>query len=159
MVAIFSGRRRTSAPPMSGDAVEALVASGGRKPLDSVFCTAGSHRAHRGVRIRRGADGAIVSVRIGRWRALTASSTRRLTEVRELGDQRVAVRIERFADGAASPTSEIWELYNLEGRLEASMQTTPDGKFGMLTNYRTRYSSRLAANADGRLRSIETWRI
>lgn len=160
MVAFNCTRRsRKNAVAPAGPAVETLVAHGGGSPLDSVFCAGASYRAERGVDVRRSADGTIVKIRIGRWRTLTASSSRRLAEVRELSVQRVAVRIERFADGGPQPTSEIWQLYDLEGRLEASLQTTPDGKFGMLTNYRTRYASRLAANAQGQLRPVETWKI
>jgi hypothetical protein len=79
--------------------------------------------------------------------------------VRELACQRVAVKIERLSDGTLRPSSEIWQLYDLEGRLEASMQTTPDGRFAMLTNYQTRLACRLALNARGVLETVESWSI
>ena len=79
--------------------------------------------------------------------------------MRELSCRRVAVRIERFADDGATPSSEIWQLYNLDGHLEAALQTTPDGKFAMMTNYRTRQACRLVANSQGDLQPVETWKI
>lgn len=157
MVAFFSSRRQfhrsSRRTPLDtlGAHVDALP--------ESMLHVVASHRAMRDVVIRKGPDGAIERVRIGRWRVLTADGQRRLAEVRELGCQRVAIRIERFADQGGHPSSEIWQLYNLEGRLEAAMQTTPDGKFAMLTNYRTRQAFRLAANAAGELVAVETWKI
>jgi hypothetical protein len=111
------------------------------------------------VEILRDPGGAIRRVRIGPWRVLTTGENRRLAEVRELGGRRVAVRIDRFAEGGDRPSSEIWQLYDLDGRLEASLQTTPDGKLAMLTNYRTREACRLVAAANGEMRPVETWKI
>ncbi|HYO24209.1 MAG TPA: hypothetical protein VEQ85_04605 [Lacipirellulaceae bacterium] len=123
------------------------------------FAAAGSHRSPASFHVHTGADGAISHIRIGRWRVLTASPERRLAEVRRVGGDRVAVRILRLADGQAAPSSEIWQLYDIDGRLDAALQTTPDGKFAMLTNYRTRQACRLAANEQGTLQAVETWRI
>jgi hypothetical protein len=120
---------------------------------------AASRRSARGHEVIRNRDGDIASVRIGPWRELTAGPQRRLAEVRELAQERIAVRIERFADGGNRPTSEIWQLYDLQGRLDAAIQTTPDGKFAVLTNYRTRQSCRLVRNAQGELETAETWSI
>jgi hypothetical protein len=128
-------------------------------PIDSILHAASSHRAAEHVELRKGADGDLVEVRIGRWRVITAGAGRRLAEVRQLGCRRVAVRIEKIADNGTLPSSEIWQLYHLDGRLEASMQTTPDGKFALLTNYRTRQACRLVADARGELQPAETWRI
>jgi hypothetical protein len=127
--------------------------------LDSMLHAASSHRAAEHVELRKDEAGGLVEVRIGRWRVIAAGTGRRLAEVRELGCQRVAVRIEKFADNGTAPSSEIWQLYHLDGRLEASMQTSPDGKFALLTNYRTRQACRLVANARGELQPAETWRI
>ena len=127
--------------------------------LDSTLHAAGSHRAASTVATRTGADGEILAVRIGRWRVLEAQNNRRLAEVRELGCRRVAVRIERFADGGVAPSSEIWQLYNLDGQLEAALQTSMEGKFALLTNYRTREACRLTADGAGQLRPVETWKI
>jgi hypothetical protein len=109
--------------------------------------------------MRRDAEGRLAEVRIGRWRVLVASDARRLGEVRELGPQRVAVRIDRMADNGVVPSSQIWQLYHLDGRLEASLQSTPDGRFALLTNYRTRQACRLSADDRGALRPVETWTI
>jgi hypothetical protein len=128
-------------------------------PIDSVLHARSSYRAAEHVELRKDAHGALLEVRIGSWRVIAAGSNRRLAEVRELGCQRVAVRIEKFADNGATPSSEIWQLYRLDGRLEAAMQTTPDGRFALLTDYRTRQACRLVADARGELRTVETWRI
>jgi hypothetical protein len=101
----------------------------------------------------------IQEIRIGRWRVIAAGPTRRLAEVRELGCERVAVRIERLADNGIIPSSEIWQLYRFDGRLEAALQTTPDGKFALLTNYRTRQACRMVANSQGELQPVEVWNI
>jgi hypothetical protein len=128
-------------------------------PLDSLLHAASSHRTAKHVELRRNADGQLTEVRIGRSRVITAGPNRRLAEVRELGCQRVAVRIETFPDIRSTPSSEVWQLYRLDGRLEASMQTTPDGRFALLTNYRTRQACRLVVDERGELRPAETWRI
>lgn len=128
-------------------------------PIDTVLSGDSSHRAAEHVELRKDGDGGLVEVRIGRWRVITAGMGRRLAEVRELGCQRIAVRIEKLADQGTLPSSEIWQLYRLDGRLEASMQTTPDGKFALLTNYRTRQACRLVADARGELQPAEMWRI
>jgi hypothetical protein len=98
-------------------------------------------------------------VKIGRWRTLAAGPQRRVAEVRELTCERVAIKINRFADGGERPSSEIWQLYDREGRLEAAMQSSPDGKFALLTNYQTREACRLVRNQRNELVAVETWRI
>lgn len=128
-------------------------------PLDSVLHASSSHRDVQHVDVRKDAQGRLAEVRIGRWRVIASGENRRLAEVRELGCQRIAVRIERFADSGVTPSSEIWQLYRLDGRLEAALQTTTDGKFALLTNYRTRQACRLVANPQGELRPVEMWRI
>jgi hypothetical protein len=127
-------------------------------PPDGAFC-AGSRRARLGVETVRDRLGQIVQVRIGRWRVLAAAAQRRITEVRELTERRVAVRIERFADGYGRPSSEIWHLYDAEGRLEAALQSSTCGKFALATNYQTRQACRLVRDARGELKQVETWRI
>jgi hypothetical protein len=108
------------------------------------------------VRDRRGE---ILQVRIGRWRVLSASPQRRIAELHEVGQRHVAVRIERFTDGAAQPSSEIWQLYDPEGRLEAALQSSCCGKFALLTNYRTRRACRLLRDARGELQMVEAWSV
>jgi hypothetical protein len=39
------------------------------------------------------------------------------------------------------------------------MQVAPEGKFAMLTNYRTRQACRLMADGDGALQVVESWKI
>jgi hypothetical protein len=158
MVAFNCSRRVARHDQGLHSPLEALTVERG-VPIDSVLHAASSHRTVEHVELRNDADGALVEVRIGRRRVIAAGSNRRLAEVRELGCQRVAVRIEKFADNGATPSSDIWQLYRLDGRLEAAMQTTPDGQFALLTDYRTRQACRLVADAHGELRTVETWRI
>jgi hypothetical protein len=159
MVAFNCSRRQRTAASPQRSPFDALVAGGGGGPLESAVSAAASYRALRDVVVRRNNCGEIVDVQIGRWRVVAATENRRLAEVRELACGRVALRIERFADNAMRPTSEIWQLYDLDGRLEAALQTTPDGKFAMLTNYRTRQACRLSADQQGNLKPVENWRI
>lgn len=156
MVALCSSRRKPPAASSPASVIGALNKVGG-PPMDSLFCNAASHRGERRVVVCRTPDGSIREVQIGRWRIVTASAERRLCEVRELSCGRVAVRIERPTHGGS--LSEIWQLYELDGRLDAAMQVAPDGKFAMLTNYRTRQASRLMADGNGALRTVETWKI
>jgi hypothetical protein len=109
--------------------------------------------------MRTDEHGELIEVDIGPWRSIAASRRRRLAEVRLLNDERVAVRIERFADDGKTPTSVTWQLYDCEGRLESDIQSTPNGVLILLTNYRTRQACRLKAAADGALQPVETWTI
>jgi hypothetical protein len=127
--------------------------------LESIVETAASRRRGACLEVVRDRQGEIAEVRIGRWRMLAPGPQRRIAEVHELADRRVAVRIERFADSGARPTSEIWQLYDAEGRLDAALQTSADGRFGLLTNYRTREACRLSRNAGGELEAVEQWRL
>jgi hypothetical protein len=160
MVAFKPSRRlvRSSFAAKSPSSVGVPVAAD-TIAMESVFAASASRLAAGDVEIRKAPEGDIVKVRIGQWRVLTAGVHRRLAEVRELSCRRVAVLIEKFADNGDRPACEIWQLYDLEGRLEASLQSTPDGKYAMLTNYRTRQACRMAANPDGELRPVETWKI
>jgi hypothetical protein len=157
MVAFSSSRRQRIEPQsLKQPTPEALAACG---VADPVFEAAGSRRKASRFQVIRDRDGAIASVRIGRWRVLAAAPQRRVAEVKELASERIAVRIERFTDAGDRPSSEIWQLYDLEGRLEAAMQTTPDGKFALLTNYQTRQACRLVRNLRNELETVETWSI
>lgn len=98
-------------------------------------------------------------MRIGPWRVLTTTDQRQLAEVRELSCGRIAVRIEKFAGETDLAASEIWQLYSLEGRLEASLHTTADGQFAMLANYQTRQVCRLTTDPQGDLCPVEMWSI
>jgi hypothetical protein len=159
MVAFCSSRRqRVEANVPKQPVAESLAACRAMESRGSVSAAA-SRRSPSGFQVVRNGDGGIAKVRIGTWRELTAGPQRRLAEVRQVAGQRIAVKVERFADGGHRPTSEIWQLYDLQGRLDAAIQTTPDGKFAVLTNFRTRQSCRLARNAQGDLETVETWSI
>jgi hypothetical protein len=158
MVAFNSSRRQPSPHQTSQQTMVDALAGREESLRDSVEA-ASSRRNAAGPAIYQDRNGEITQVRIGRWRVLSAAPQRRLAEVRELAAQRIAVRIERFADSCDRPTSEIWQLYDLEGRLEAALQSTPDGRFGLLTNYRTRETCRLVRNAQGELETVEAWKI
>ena len=150
MVAFNSSRRHLPQTLLADKpAPEALAQLGRDGSLRAAAADQASRRALSGVQVFRDGHGEIVHVRIGRWRIIAAAPHRRVTEVRELSCDRVAVKIERFTENGGRPSSEIWQLYDLDGRLEAAIQTTPDGKFAMLTNYRTRQACRLAANGRG----------
>jgi hypothetical protein len=159
MVAFTRGRRQYQpSRPAARTPVDLLIAD--RDTASQCpYHAAASHRADRGVEMRKNGEGFITDIHIGRWRTLTASSERRLAEVRELSCGRVAVRIERLASDGSTPSSEIWHLYDLDGRLNAALQTTPDGRFAMMTNYQTRQACRLVANLRGELQAVETWTI
>ena len=160
MVAFNSSRRQRSQCSAPKHAtVESLEACQREEPLRSAVEAGGSRRFAAAVETFRGGRGEITEVRIGRWRVLTSAPQRRIAEVRQLAGERVAVRIERFIDGGRHHSSEIWQLYDGEGRLEAALQTTPDGKFAMLTNYRTRQGCRLVRNRQGELETVETWSL
>ncbi len=159
MVAFGSSRRQpVEARLPKQPTAEALAACRNLESCGSVSA-AGSRRGACGHEVIRNREGGIASVRIGSWREVTAGPQRRLAEVKELPSDRIAVRIERFADGGDRRTSDIWQLYDLRGRLDAALQTTPDGKFAVLTNYRTRQSCRLVRNSQGELETVETWSI
>lgn len=160
MVALSSSRRQLSQPVVAPrSSVEALSTLGVDDGHAAEQAARASRRMPGSVEVSRDRQGQITEVQIGRWRTLTSAPHRRLAEVRELACQRVAVKIERLSDNSLRPSSEIWQLYDIEGRLEAAMQTTPDGRFAMLTNYRTRLACRLALNARGVLETVESWSI
>jgi hypothetical protein len=158
MVALTSRRQPRKAVTPEQPSVESL-ATCGRGASGGAFEGRASRRDGNGIDVVRSRDGEITQLKIGRWRQLSASPQRRLAEVRELSDDRIAVKIERLADGGARPSSEIWQLYDREGRLEAAMQSTPDGKFAILTNYQTRQACRLVANGRNELETVEAWNI
>jgi len=160
MVAFSSSRRHSSrAFSRPQNTVDALTATPGNDPLRDSLQAGASRRSAQGAEVVRDGRGEIVQVRISRWRTLSAGPQRRLAEVRELDGGRMAIRVDRFADSDTRPSSEIWQLYDREGRLEAALQSTPDGKFGVLTDYRTRQACRLVRNEKNELETVETWWI
>ncbi len=92
----------------------------------------------RDVEMFRDAQGEIRHVRIGSWRVIAASCTRRIAEVRQLAAcSRLAVRIELKETGSLFPTCTIWELYDVKGILLAMLQTTRDQEFWLATDFQT----------------------
>lgn len=95
-------------------------------------------RPGRKIELFRDANGEIRHVRIGSWRVIAASCTRRIAEVRQLAAcRRLAVRIELNESGSIFPTCTIWELYDLKGILLAMLQTTRDQEFWLATDFQT----------------------
>ena len=158
MVAFSSSRRRqpkTIVPKQLS--IEALAdCHFDQSPADG-FEAGASRRSASGVEVFRDRDNEITQVQIGRWRVLNAGPQRRIAEVRQLHGEQLAVRLERFSDNYAHPSSEIWQLYDRQGRLEAAMQSALDGRFALLTNYVTRQGCRLVKNTRGELEAVEQW--
>jgi hypothetical protein len=160
MVAFNSSRRQMPQSLLADKPAPEVLAQLSRDgSLRAAAAGQAARRACGSVEVARDGQGQIARVRIGRWRLIAAAPHRRVAEVRELSCDRVAVKIERLTETGGRPSSEIWQLYDMDGRLEAAIQTTPDGKFAMLTNYRTRQACRLAANRQGELVTIESWSI
>jgi hypothetical protein len=158
MVAFSSSRRhqpKTAFPKQIS--VEALAECPRGLPSSDAFHAGASRRGAPAVEVQRDGLNEIVQVRIGRWRVLNSAPQRRLAEVREIDGGNVAVRLERFADNGDKPSSEIWQLYDRQGRLEAALQRALDGRFAMLTNYVTRQGCRLTQNTRGELEAVEQW--
>lgn len=160
MIAVNSSRRQPLEPlKAASPSFEAIAPQRLCKPQQTEVQAAASRRCGHETNVVRNQRGEIVSVQIGRWRVLDEAPQRRLAEVRELGCDRVAVKIERFAESGSQPSSEVWQLYHVDGRLEAALQTTPDGRFALLTNYLTRQVCRMIRNAQGDLETVENWSI
>lgn len=157
MVAFSSSRRRS---PASNTAYPSSVDSLVKADLGqqrTAFQAGASRRDPVGLHVYRDRSGRIIQIHIGRWRVLSTSSQRRIAEIRELADSRLAVRIERFSDGGQHPTSEIWQVYDLSGRLDAALQTSCDGSFAVLSDYQARRACRMLRNARNKLEAVEMW--
>jgi len=160
MVAFNSTRRQpTRRSPCGSVSISSLVDRSGLEKRPETAAIHASRRATTSVGVERDGRGEIVNVRIGRWRALTASAQRRIEEVRELTCDRVAVRLSRCNAGDDRIRCEIWQLYDVQGRLMASLQTSSDGGFAMISDYESRKASRLVRNRQGELETVETWSI
>ncbi|MBA4106705.1 MAG: hypothetical protein C0485_13190 [Pirellula sp.] len=118
-----------------------------------------SRRTASSVDVERNGRGDVMSVRIGRWRTLTASAQRRIAEVRELHCDRVAVRLASGSEGDSRMGCEIWQLYDLQGQLLASLQTSLDGRLAVVSDYESRKASRLVRNRRGEMETAESWSI
>jgi hypothetical protein len=160
MVAFNSTRRQSSRQSTCGSVSASLLID--RQEREKLPETAGilaSRRAAITAAVNRNGRGEIMQVRIGRWRTLTASAQRQIKEVRALSCDRVAVSILRSDDGDKRQGCEIWQLYDLQGRLLASLQTSLDGGFAMISDYESRKASRLVRNRAGEMETVESWAI
>lgn len=111
------------------------------------------------VAYRRDSLGQISEVRIGSWRVIAASDTRRIAEVRELSCERTAVLIERRSTVTGPLTSVLWQLYDNSGRLLSAIHSTPDYEAALMMNYQSREACRLATDATGEMRTVAEWRF
>ena len=160
MVAFNSTRRQPNRQPSCGIvSVSSLIDRGELEKRPETAAIHASRRVATSVGVERDGRGEITCVRIGRWRTLAASAQRRIEEVRELRCDRVAVRLSRCNDGDNRIRCEIWQLYDLQGRLLASLQTSSDGGFALVSDYEARKASRLVRNRQGEMETAESWTI
>ena len=159
MIALSSSRRQGAKKFQVREPSIEAISSPAAGPMAFTLEGRASRRSASEVEVTRSRGGAIEQVRISRWRTLTATPQRRLAEVRELSGDRVAVKIDRLADGGNHSTSNIWQLYDREGRLQATMQCSADGRFAVLSNYQTRQACRLVRNGRNELETAESWTI
>ena len=111
--------------------------AGNRKTAAAWLRSIAKHVYHPEVEVYRDARGIIRHVRIGPWRIIAASKSRRIAEVRDLTCGRVVVRIERGNASQGIAPSTIWELYNLEGHLLALLQSVPDQDIWLATDFQS----------------------
>ena len=160
MVAFNSTRRQSPPQPACGSVSASSLFN--RQEHEKRPETAGiiaSRRAAASAAVDRDGRGEITQVRIGRWRTLSASARRQIKEVRALACDRIAVSILRCDVGDERQGCEIWQLYNLQGRLLASLQTSLDGGFAVISDYEFRKASRLVRNRTGEMETVESWTI
>jgi hypothetical protein len=160
MVAFNSTRRQSTRRPSCGSvSVSSLIDRGELEKRRETAAIQASRRAATSADVERDGRGEIMCVRIGRWRTLTASAQRRIVEVRELHGDRVAVRLSSSSEGDSRMRCEIWQLYDFQGRLLASLQTSSDGGFALVSDYEARKASRLVRNRRGEMETVESWGI
>ncbi|HEX6963310.1 MAG TPA: hypothetical protein VF175_15695 [Lacipirellula sp.] len=152
----FSSSRRHRTQPFLQTSPEALAARSDQALAQGV---AASRRNTHALSVTQASDGSIKNVRIGAWRLLSAGPERRIAEVRQLPSGPIAVRIERLADSGSRASSEIWQLYDPQGGLDAALQTAAGGALAILTNYRTRQACRMLRNGRNEFETVETWSI
>ena len=160
MVAFNSTRRHAARIDMSVDASASLLV--GRQNVDNsgeIAPISGSRRSPAGAEIVRDGAGNIIQARIGRWRVISASADRRIADVQEMSCGRLAIRLLRCANRELRPSCEMWQLYDVQGRLLASLQRSGDGGLAILTDYQSRQASRLAKNRYGELEVVESWSV
>ena len=95
----------------------------------------GGSRRSRPLEILRDAMGEITSVRIGRWRELTSSPSRQIVEVRPVALGRVAVKLQQSQADSDAACLMVWQLYDLNGRLLALLQSSGKDQPWVATKY------------------------
>lgn len=160
MVAFNSTRRRPERLDVDANASATALfeQQNGEKPGENAPLR-GSRRAASGVEIVRDLAGRIVQARIGRWRVISATADRDIVEVREASCGRIAIRLARCANRQGSASCEVWQLYDAQGRLLASLQRSADGGMAVVSDYELRQASRLVRNYEGRMERVESWSI
>lgn len=159
MVAFNSTRRQSPRQSCGSVSASSLIDRGELEKRRETAAIQASRRTTTSADVERDGRGEIVCVRIGRWRTLTASAQRRIAEVRELRCERIAVRLSSGREGDGRMRCEIWQLYDLQGRLLASLQTSSDGGFALISDYEARKASRLVRNRRGEMETAESWSI
>lgn len=160
MVAFNSTRRRAARLDVDANASAAtlLEQQNGEKPGENAPLR-GSRRSPRGVEVVRDATGRIIQARIGRWRVISAAVDRDIVEVHEASRGRIAIRLARCANRQERASCEVWQLYDGQGRLLASLQRSADGGMAVVSDYQLRQASRLVRSCEGKMERVESWNI
>ncbi|QDS97618.1 hypothetical protein [Adhaeretor mobilis] len=107
-----------------------------------------------GALVVRDATGQVEYVQVSRWRRVSAGPRRRIADVVRMEQGNVAVLIEKQHEKQSSSSS-VWQVYDLDGHMEALVQCSADGQFGVLLDYCLRDVSRLSYTREGGLQVIE----
>lgn len=108
-----------------------------------------------GALVVRDVQGEIEYVQVSRWRRVSAGSKRRIADVVRMEQGNVAVLIEKLSDHP-KPASSVWQVYDLDGHLEALVQCSADGRFGVLLDYCVQDVMRLSYSSEQGLEVVET---
>ncbi|BBO30685.1 hypothetical protein [Lacipirellula parvula] len=160
MVAFSSTRRRTPRPIVgAGVSPTTLLEQKNSVNLGENATLRGSRRSSSGVEIVRDASGRIIQARIGRWRVVSAAADRDILEVHQASCGRTAIRLARCANRQDRASCEVWQLYDDQGRLLASLQRSADGRMAVISDYQLRQASRLVRTHAGEMECVESWNI
>ncbi|MEM9657317.1 MAG: hypothetical protein AAF961_03060, partial [Planctomycetota bacterium] len=122
MVALYSSRRCPSRSAACDSRRVEFTKQPPSQPADPVASVGGSRRAAYSPVVAKDEAGQITHVRIGRTRVVAATLQRRITEVRELAIDRIAIRIEvglNASNALSALKNVVWQLYDHHGRLTA----------------------------------------
>ena len=128
------------------------------KPAENA-AICGSRRSSGSVEVVRDGSGKITQARIGRWRVISAAVDRDIVEVHEASCGRIAIRLARCANRHGCASCEVWQLYDAQGRLLASLQRSADGGMAVVSDYQLRQASRLVRSCEGKMERVESWNI